>query len=164
MGEPGASSSSGSTERASSSCEHRGLDDLDPEVVAGMTADELKKFIDTGRTGRRNALPDVSQPGIATTSSAGMAEALQSLSVQSGNFSFYSDRIHEFYSMESNHVPLSPSQKTHFLEVFAERKSTVVYYVGLPPPSTCIAYTEFIKDTTYWCDLFPKCLSATTIS
>lgn len=54
---------------------------------AGMTADELKKFIDTGRTGRRNALPDVNQPDSLTTSTAGVAEALDALSVsQSGNY------------------------------------------------------------------------------
>jgi uncharacterized protein (DUF39 family) len=63
---------------------------LDPELVAGMTADELKKFVETGRTGRRNALSDVNQPDIVTTSTAGVAEALESLSVQSGNSSdFY---------------------------------------------------------------------------
>lgn len=81
MGEPGTSSN---TAGSSESAQPR-LEDLDPEMVAGMTADELKKFVETGRTGRRNALPDVNSPDVITTSTAGVAEALQSLSVQSGN-------------------------------------------------------------------------------
>jgi len=57
-------------------------------AAAGMTADELKQFIDTGRTGRRNALHDVTSPQAASTSAAGVAEAMESLSVSktdSGN-------------------------------------------------------------------------------
>jgi len=84
MGEPGAAGGGGGGS-GSQEGEPRSLEDLDPEVVAGMTADELKKFIDTGRSGRRNALPDVTQPEIVTASTAGVAEALESLSVQSGN-------------------------------------------------------------------------------
>jgi len=82
MGEPG----SGSDEPCgASSGGGTDNDTLDPTKVASMTADELKKFIDTGRTGRRNAVPDVSQHDAATSSTAGMAEAMETLSVQSGS-------------------------------------------------------------------------------
>lgn len=93
MGEPGTSgdggaSSSGATgstattssgaDSAAACCSTAGLD---PAVVASMTADELKRFIETGRTGRRNALPDVSEAGAITTTTAGVAEAFETLNV-----------------------------------------------------------------------------------
>jgi len=77
---PVASSSKAGPSRAPGDLEN--LDLSDPAVLASLTADELKKFIDTGRTGRRNALPDVSQPEAQTTSTAGVAEALGALNVQ----------------------------------------------------------------------------------
>ena len=97
MGEPGTSEPSSSTTVDSGGGGGSGggpggahgkydLDSLDPAVVANMTADEIKTFLNTGRTGRRNALPDVSQPDVITTSTAGIAEALESLSVQSGMY------------------------------------------------------------------------------
>lgn len=76
MGEPGEASAGGAVGGGDPR-----LESIDPELVARMTEDEIKKFIDTGRTGRRNALPDVNQPDNVTTSTAGMAEALESLSV-----------------------------------------------------------------------------------
>jgi len=87
MGEPGTSSAAGSTQSgASSSSGDSGGGggtklDMDPST---MTADELKQFIDTGRTGRRNALPDVTEEGVITTSTADVSDALSSLSFQSG--------------------------------------------------------------------------------
>ncbi|CAG7728268.1 unnamed protein product [Allacma fusca] len=105
MGEPGSGSTSsdpaggsgsggggGSGDEKVSPEHHRwNPDTLDPAVVAAMTADELKKFIDTGRTGRRNALPDVSAPDAVTTSTAGVAEAMESLSMQNNKEQSSSD-------------------------------------------------------------------------
>ncbi|CAL8071971.1 unnamed protein product [Orchesella dallaii] len=93
MGEPGTSggeggSGGGNSGASSSSAAEAGAGGidcsaagLDPAVVASMTADELKKFIETGRTGRRNALHDVSEGGAITTSTASVTEALESLNV-----------------------------------------------------------------------------------
>lgn len=99
MGEPGTSGDGGSGDTSSStSSASAGAEggctggsggaeggvctvDLDPAVVASMTADELKKFIETGRTGRRNALSDVTEHGVVSTSTAGVAEAMESLNV-----------------------------------------------------------------------------------
>ncbi len=79
MGEPGSSAGSSSCGGAEGGA---GVA-MEPDLST-MTADELKRFIDTGRTGRRNALPDVSEQGAISTSTAGMAEAMNSLSFQSG--------------------------------------------------------------------------------
>ncbi len=77
MGERGTSS----TEQPStSSAAAAGVDMSDP-AIAGMTADELKKFVETGRAGRRNAVPDVSQEAGAASAST-VAEALGALSVK----------------------------------------------------------------------------------
>lgn len=96
MGEPGTSGDGGGSSGEASSSTTAGAEGgasgtsgegycstagLDPAVVASMTADELKKFIETGRTGRRNALHDVTEHGVITTSTSGVAEALESLSV-----------------------------------------------------------------------------------
>lgn len=108
MGEP--STSSGGGGAAGGSSEEQRLEDLDPEVVAGMTADELKKFIDTGRTGRRNALSDVSQPD---TSTAGMAEAMESMSVQSGNFSSFLTPLSSFFFLLPTSFETTSSSKPY---------------------------------------------------
>lgn len=115
MGEPGTSGESGgggaaATSGASSStsaaaagasgvCRSAAELNLDPAVVASMTADELKKFIETGRTGRRNALPDVTEAGVITTTTAGVAEALESLSV--GGKLFY---VQVYFLSEINFI------------------------------------------------------------
>lgn len=81
MGEPGTSSGAGKNPGANETQGGKKIEDIDP---SNMTADELKLFIDTGRTGRRNALPNVKEEGVITTSTADVSEALNALSFKSG--------------------------------------------------------------------------------
>lgn len=46
----------------------------------GSSVNETEQFIATGRTGRRNAVPDILDSAITTTSAADLPEALQKLS------------------------------------------------------------------------------------
>lgn len=126
MGEPGTSGDGGGSSGEASSSTPAGAEggaaggsggagaccstaDLDPAVVASMTADELKKFIETGRTGRRNALPDVSEHGVITTSTSGVAEALESLSVGG--------------SGKNNHINIKTFLLPRNLPLFGPRKN-----------------------------------------
>ncbi|KAK0044840.1 hypothetical protein Bpfe_025655, partial [Biomphalaria pfeifferi] len=53
--------------------------DLTDEVMDGTVA--VEDFLNTGRTGRRNAVPDITEVKVGTMSSAGMDIAFDKLNV-----------------------------------------------------------------------------------